>query len=103
MAEGGQLRALGVTSTARLPALPDVPTIAEQGVRGFSYYYWLGIFAQRLADALRSALTGSALRDRLKADGTEPLLMTTEEFNEFVKQEVIDTNALVAVLGLPKE
>lgn len=110
--KGGQLRALGVTSTARLAALPDVPTIAEQGVPGFSYYFWLGLFAsagtpneatQRLADALRSALTGSALRDRLQADGTEPMLMATEEFREFVRQEVISTNKLVAELGLPKE
>jgi tripartite-type tricarboxylate transporter receptor subunit TctC len=110
--KGGQLRALGVTSTARLPALPDVPTIAEQGVPRFSYYYWLGLFApagtpkevtQRLQDALRSALTSSALRDRLQADGTEPLLMATEEFKEFVRQEVINTNKLVAELGLPKE
>ena len=110
--KGGQLRALAVTSTARLPALPNVPTIAEQGVPRFSYYYWLGIFApagtpievtQRLAEALRSALSGSDLKNRLQADGTEPLLMTTAEFNEFVKQEVVKTNKLVADLGLPKE
>jgi tripartite-type tricarboxylate transporter receptor subunit TctC len=110
--KGGQLKALGVTSTTRLPALPNVATIAEQGVPRFSYYYWLGIFApagtpkdvaQRLTDALHSVLSSNDLKDRLQTDGTEPLLMSTQEFKAFFKQEVVNTNKLVAELGLPKE
>lgn len=42
--ESGAMRALGVTSDERMPALPDVPTLKEQGI-DFSYYYWLGFFA----------------------------------------------------------
>ncbi|XAH22035.1 tripartite tricarboxylate transporter substrate-binding protein [Xylophilus sp. GW821-FHT01B05] len=59
--KGGRLKALGVAADARLPVLPDVPTFAEQGLSGFNYYCWLGLFApaatpkdvvQRLSTAL---------------------------------------------------
>ncbi len=41
----GRLRCLGVTSSVRTPLLPDVPTIAEQGIKGFSSYNWNGVLA----------------------------------------------------------
>nr|WP_168226765.1 tripartite tricarboxylate transporter substrate-binding protein [Rhodoferax sediminis] len=83
--KGGRLRALAVTSTARLPALPDVPTIAEQGIPGFNYYLWFGLLVpagtpadavNRLSEALRSALGSKELAERLRADVAEPLPMT---------------------------
>jgi tripartite-type tricarboxylate transporter receptor subunit TctC len=43
--KAGTLRGLAVTSTRRLPALPQLPTVAEQGFPNFSYYLWLGLFA----------------------------------------------------------
>jgi tripartite-type tricarboxylate transporter receptor subunit TctC len=43
--KGGKLRALGVTSAARSPALPEVPTIAESGLPGFEASSWFGILA----------------------------------------------------------
>lgn len=110
--KGGQLRALGVTSTSRIPALPDVPTIAEQGVPRFSYYFWLGLFApagtpkevtQRLSEALRTALAGDELKTLLRASATEPAPMSPDEFSNFFKQEVAQTVKLVTDLGLPKD
>jgi tripartite-type tricarboxylate transporter receptor subunit TctC len=110
--KAGQLRALGVTSTARLPALPEVPTITEQAVPGFNYYLWLGLLApagtppeavSRLSEALRAALGSKELAQRLRADAAEPMPMQPEAFNEFLRREVAQMNSFAAELGLPKQ
>ena len=108
----GRLKALGVTSTARLPAMPEVPTIAEQGIPGFSYYLWIGVVApagtpkdvvERLSQALRGAISGQELKERFRTDGSEVMEMSPEEFNAFLKQDVTRLTKLVTDLGLPKQ
>jgi tripartite-type tricarboxylate transporter receptor subunit TctC len=110
--KAGTLRGLAVTSTRRLPALPQLPTVAEQGFPNFSYYLWLGLFApagtpkdvvQRLSEALRSATSSKALVERFSDEGTEPLQASPEEFTEFLKRELAQMAKLVAALGLPKQ
>ncbi|MNY32049.1 Tripartite tricarboxylate transporter family receptor [compost metagenome] len=109
---GGRLRALAVTSTERLKVLPQVPTVAEQGVPGFSSYFWLGLFApagtpgdvvQKLSTALNRVLVNQQLKDRLQQDGTEPLAMSPVEFKEFFRKEVTQINTLVKDLAIPKQ
>jgi tripartite-type tricarboxylate transporter receptor subunit TctC len=77
----GRLRALGVSSPKRSPALPDVPAIAE-AVPGFAGELWVGLFAvagtptpvlKRLADAVAAATTSSDVLGKFKALGVEPL------------------------------
>ncbi|XAH21999.1 tripartite tricarboxylate transporter substrate binding protein [Xylophilus sp. GW821-FHT01B05] len=108
----GRLRALGVTSNQRIPGLPDVPTLAEQGVPGFSYYLWIGMFApagvpkeaaQRLSDALRAAVASKDLAARIASDGAEAMAMTSDEFSSFVRDEVQLMNRFVTDLGMPKQ
>lgn len=110
--KAGQLRALGVTSTARIPSLPDVPTFAEQGLPNFSYYTWLCIVApagtpkdviNRLADALRAATSDSAIKERYREDGLEAMSMSPDEFNQFMAREVRQVNKLVTDLGIQKQ
>lgn len=110
--KAGQLKALGVTSTARIPALPDVPTLAEQGVANYSYYTWLCLVApagtpkdvvQRLSEALRAATSSKAIKDRFRDDGMETMNMSADEFDQFLAREVAQAQKLVIDLGIPKQ
>jgi tripartite-type tricarboxylate transporter receptor subunit TctC len=110
--KGGRLKALGVTSDTRLRALPEVPTFAEQGFPGLSYYYWLGLFApagtppevvQRLSAALRDALADPALSHRLQSEGTEPMVMSPAEFNAYLRTESARIGKFATELGWTKD
>jgi tripartite-type tricarboxylate transporter receptor subunit TctC len=110
--KGGRLKSLGVTSDARLRALPDVPTFAEQGFPGLSYYYWLGLFApagtppevvQRLSAALSEALADPTLSNRLQSEGTEPMVMSPADFNAFLRAESARISKFATDLGWTKE
>jgi tripartite-type tricarboxylate transporter receptor subunit TctC len=110
--KGGQLKALGVSSSRRLSGLPDVPTIAEQGVPGYSYYLWLGLLAPagtpkdvlaKLSEALHFALNSKELNNRMREDGAEPMIMSPDEYNDFLKRDVTQMNKLVASLGIQKQ
>jgi tripartite-type tricarboxylate transporter receptor subunit TctC len=108
----GLLRALAVTSTSRLPGLPDVPTLAEAGLPGFSFYLWMGLMAPggtpkevvaTLSDALRSSIGSRDIAERLKADGSEALAMSPQDFTEFLKRDLTQVSSLVKELAIPKQ
>lgn len=110
--KAGRLKALGVTSETRVSPLPNVPTLAEQSVRNYSYEPWLGLVApagtpkdvvQRLAAALKAVLTNKQVAARFRNDGAEPMLMSPHAFNERLKQDFTQASRLVIELGLPKE
>lgn len=111
MMHDGRVKALGVTSTKRLQEEPNVPTMAEQGLPGFSEYLWMGLFAptgtpanvvQRLSKALENALKAPDLQERFRNDSEEPMLMSPDEFNKFVKGQTVSIAKLVSDLGIPK-
>jgi tripartite-type tricarboxylate transporter receptor subunit TctC len=108
----GKLRALGVSSTSRLPSMPAVPTIAEQGFPGFSYYFWLGLLAptgtptdivQKLNLAVRNAATSKDLTERFRSEGSEPYTMSPQEFNAFLKRDLDEMTRLTGELKIPKQ
>jgi tripartite-type tricarboxylate transporter receptor subunit TctC len=107
----GQWRALAVTSSQRVPSLPDVPTMKEAGVP-FSYHLWIGMLApagtppdvvKKLSDALRFALTSKDVVERFRSEGSEAMLTSPAEFNDFLKREVVQMNKFVTELGIPKQ
>jgi tripartite-type tricarboxylate transporter receptor subunit TctC len=92
----GRLRALGVTSARRTPALPDVPTIAESGVHDFDVNPWFGMLAPahtpaaivtRLHDEIVGILQRPAIRERFVRDGVDPVGNTPAEFSAFIRSE----------------
>ncbi|MDF3835520.1 tripartite tricarboxylate transporter substrate binding protein [Cupriavidus basilensis] len=110
MVKGGQIRALGVSSTKRLPAYPDLPTLAEQGLPNYSSYFYVGLFApartpkdvvQKLSAAMQAS--SKELHDRLEKDGIEPMAVSPDEFNQSLKRELAEMAKLAADLGIQKE
>jgi tripartite-type tricarboxylate transporter receptor subunit TctC len=92
----GKLRALGVTSAARWPSLPELPAVAEI-VPGYEVIVWYGVFAPRstspaLVDALNkginAALADPGVRARMADIGGEPMPMTPAELDAFVRADI---------------
>ncbi|MCO8248809.1 Bug family tripartite tricarboxylate transporter substrate binding protein [Comamonas thiooxydans] len=92
----GKLRAIAVTGSQRSPVLPDVPTLAESGVKGAEVYSWQGMAAprglpadvkSRLAKAAIVAVQQPDIRKRFVEQGLEIVGNTPEEFTRFQAQE----------------
>ncbi len=96
LAKGGKLRALAVTTAARVPAAPEIPTVAESGLPGFEVSAWDGVLApagtppvviDRLNAAIRTALADPEVRDALVARGAQPVPGTPEAFARHIAAE----------------
>lgn len=94
--ENKQLRALGVTTKTRAPALPDVPTIAESGWPDYESAAWYGFvvpkgtpgeIVSKLRDATVAAINEPTAKSRLANDGAAPIGNTPDEFGRFMKAE----------------
>ena len=94
--KAGKLRVLAVASSKRIALLPEVPTVAEAGIRGFAADNVFGLMAPRgtppqavaaLAKAVRSALDSQELRQRLQEQGVELRYTPADEFGKVVDQE----------------
>ena len=95
--KSGKLRGLALTSSKRMPDLPDMPTVAESGVPGYEVVVWYGIFAPNgtpasivnlLHGAIIKILQTREMRERFAADGAQPLGNTPAEFAVINKTEV---------------
>ena len=105
----GKLRALGVISPQRSPALPEVPTVAEAGLPNFEVTTWYGVLAPagtprpviaRLNAELARVMHAPDLKDRFAATGTEPRTSTPEEFADYIQQEIAKWGRVVREAGL---
>lgn len=95
-AQAGKIKIVAVGSAQRLPILPDVPTVAEQGYPGFESSQWFGLLApagtpqeaiSRLQAAAQRALQTNAVRQRLAHDAAEPSGAGPAEFAAFIDAE----------------
>jgi len=93
----GKITALAVSTPQRSPILPQVPTTVEAGVPGSDYIFWVGMIApgatppaiiKRLNEEAIKALNHPEVKERLAKLGAEPLPMTPEAFNAFIRAEM---------------
>ena len=90
------LRALAITSEKRSPLLPDVPTLAEAGVKGVDVYSWQAVVAPKglpadvkapLHAAIVAALNDPQVKQRFTSIGFEVVALTPEQFSAFQQKE----------------
>lgn len=102
--KAGQIRALGVTSTSRFFALPDVPTLDEAGVKGYDTSSWLGLagpaglpddLAARLNTIMREVLADPAVVKKLNAIGSNVVPTSGAELRDKVAAEVVKWTKVV--------
>ncbi len=105
---GGKLKALAVTSSARSPALPGVPTIAEAGLSGYEASSWFGVLApagtpkeiiDKLSQTIAKALQTPEMKERLSAQGAEAIGSTPEQFATHIKNEIDKWSKVVKASG----
>ena len=107
--QSGKLKVLGVSRATRVPLLPDVPTIAEQGMKGFESGTWQGVLAPagtkpavmaRLAAELTRIIRSPDIRSRLTAQGAEVYTMSPTEFTQFFEKERVKWATVVTQSGV---
>jgi len=112
LVKAGRLRVLGVTSSKRLAAFPDVPTFEENGLAGLTFEHWWGVMAPartppavvaRLHDEIVKALAAPDVRERFAALAVEPRTNTPEQFRALIESDLARWAKVVRDAGIKLE
>lgn len=104
----GKVRALAVTSRERNPALPDVPTVIESGIKGFEVVGFYGFLAPagtpkdvvaKLSDAFKQVLNNPEVKTRMVSQGADPAFLDSDDFAKFLASETPRWAAAVKASG----
>ena len=102
--KAGKLRAIGIAGDKRVPLLPDVATMAEQGFKNVEAPNWYAVFApaklpraltERLNDAVRKVIAMPDIRERLISTGADPVLSTPEQLAELLSRDLAKWGKLI--------
>ena len=105
----GRARALAVSSRERMPALPELPTIAELGLPGFEINQWYGVattakvptaIVNKLSAGIAEAVKSPDVAQRLAADGSIPVGSTAAEFGNVIRDEVAKWRKVIKETGV---
>jgi tripartite-type tricarboxylate transporter receptor subunit TctC len=109
---GGRLRPLAVTTPKRMPTLPEVPSLAEDGVDGVVVVNWYGIIAPRdtpralvaqMSNQIAAAMHSAEIGKRLRADSTEPVGSSSSEFVAHIRAETDRWARVIKQAGIRAE
>ena len=112
MIRQGRIRAIGVTPMKRSTVLPDVPTLDEQGLKGFDVSQWMGILApaktppavvQRLHQDIARVVNDPEYAKFIAQQGAEPALMEPEAFGALLRSELERWGKLMKAIGVIAE
>ena len=112
LAKSGRVRVLVVTTAKRSALLPDIPTVDEAGLKGYSAGNWFGIFApagtppavvERLNSAINAAMTSPQMKDRLLSQGADPLSGTPQQLADLVRSELDKYGKIIKAAGIKVE
>ena len=110
--KSGKIRALAVTSERRWPHTPELPTLAEEGIKGFAAVNWWGILfpagvprpiVDKVAADLAKALASASVKSKLAVLGVETISSTPEQFGAFMAAETARWGKLIREAGLKVE
>jgi tripartite-type tricarboxylate transporter receptor subunit TctC len=108
----GKLRALAVTTLKRSSVAPEIPTVSESALPGYSITTWHGLIApiatprdiiSRLSSETAKALESAEIKEKFLAQGAEPTPSTPEQFRAFIKSETDKWASVVKAAGLKPE
>jgi len=104
----GRVRGLATTGRKRSTVMPDMPTVAEAGVPKYEMSIWLGIMAPkgtpapivaRLNEEIRKIVSRPEVRDAWAKQGAFPMVMSTQEFTQFLEADIAQWATVVKVSG----
>jgi tripartite-type tricarboxylate transporter receptor subunit TctC len=110
--KSGRLRALAVTTATRLPSLPELPTVAESGLKGYETITWFGFVAPaktppaiitRLNAEIVKVLANPEVRRQFAVQGIETLGGTPERFAEYIREEIAKWAKVIKLSGARAE
>jgi len=97
LAQGGKIKALAITSLKRMPSAPDIPTVAESGMKDFEFVSWYGVWGpkglppeivQKLQTEMATVVKDPGVQQRLTVQGFEAVGSTADEFSKYIGTEM---------------
>ena len=110
--KSGRVRPLAVTGLVRHPQFKDLPTLDESGFKGFDAMQWYGVvgpagvpaaIVKQLNESLAQVLKAPDLRDRLSVEAVEPIVMSPEQFGQFIVADIARWTALARARNIQLE
>jgi tripartite-type tricarboxylate transporter receptor subunit TctC len=110
--DSGRLRAVGMSTTQRAAAMPDVPTFLESGLTGYEVNGWYGLLTtaktpraivERLSSTLRKILTDADTRAQFLKNGLDPTPASADEFSNLLRAEIVKWAKVVKAANIKPE